>query len=149
MSEKNNGRAVLPGATARGRARFRSTKQKPHGKAPAPGRLAVIAGASLLLMACCAGGSALVVQHMQRGTVVFDMKNTIDTFKQQSAQKELDENTARVMTERFSRALNDSLSAYMSTHNDLILVPGAVVQPVLDITPEIQSDIARRMQEGP
>ena len=83
MSEKNNGRAVVPGATARGRARFRSTKQKPHGKAPAPGRLAVIAGASLLLLACCAGVSALVVQ------------------------------------------------------------------PVLDITPEIQSDIARRMQEEP
>jgi len=149
VSDKNNGRAVPVGAAARCRARFRSRKQKEPGKGAGQGRLAAIAGASLLLLSCCAGVSALVVQHMQRGTVVFDMKNTIDTFKQQSAQKELDENTARVMTERFSRALNDSLSAYTSTHNDLILVPGAVVQPVLDITPEIQSDIARRMQEGP
>jgi len=111
--------------------------------------LAAFAGASLLLLACCAGVSALVVQHMQRETVVFDMKNTIDAFKQQAAQKALDENTARVMTERFSRALNDSLSAYMAAHNDLILVAGAVVQPTLDITPEIQADIARRMQEVP
>lgn len=149
MSEKNNGRAVLPGATARGRARFRSTKQKPHGKAPAPGRLAVIAGLSLLLLACCAGASALVVHHMQRGTVVFDMKATIDTFRQQSVQKSVSEDAARVLTERFSRALTDSLAAYSDAHNDLILVPGAVVQPVTDITPEIQSDIARRMQEGP
>lgn len=111
--------------------------------------LAAYAGAVMLLLAFCAGVSTLVVQHMQRDTVVFDMKNTIDVFKQQAAQKALDENTARAMTERFSRALNDSLAAYMGSHNDLILVPGAVVQPTLDITPEIQADITRRMQEGP
>jgi len=149
VSDKNNGRAVPVGAAARCRARFRSRKQKEPGKGAGQGRLAAIAGASLLLLSCCAGVSALVVQHMQRGTVVFDMKATIDTFRQQSVQKSVSEDAARVLTERFSRALTDSLTAYSDAHNDLILVPGAVVQPVTDITPEIQSDIARRMQEGP
>lgn len=110
--------------------------------------LAVAAGASMLLLACCAGVSALVVQHMQRDTVVFDMKSTIDGFKQQTAQISLDENTARAMTARFSQALNESLAAWTETHDDLILVPGAVVRPVRDITPDIQSDIARRMKEA-
>lgn len=140
------------------RARFHNRRQN----APAPDvtvrqprsgfsqrTLAAFASASLLLLACCAGVSALVVHHVQRETVVFDMKNTIDAFKQQAAQKALDENTARAMTERFSQALNDSLTAYMAGHNDLILVAGAVVQPARDITPEIQADIARRMKETP
>lgn len=164
MSDKTNARReaddVRRGVTVHHRrSRFHTRRQN----APAPDAsvrqprtgfsqrtLAAFAGASLLLLlACCAGVSALVVQHMQRETVVFDMKNTIDAFKQQAAQKALDENTARAMTERFSRALNDSLNAYMGAHNDLILVAGAVVQPTLDITPEIQADIARRMQEVP
>lgn len=136
------------------RSRFHTRRQKASATDVAASgfsqrTLAAFAGASLLLLACCAGVSALVVQHMQRETVVFDMKNTIDAFKQQAAQKALDENTARAMTERFSQALNDSLSAYMAAHNDLILVAGAVVQPTLDITPEIQADIARRMKETP
>ncbi len=162
MSDKTNARLeaedVRRGVTMPPR---RSRFHKRPQKAPAPDNgmmtksgvpvrsMAAYAGAVMLLLAFCAGVSTLVVQHMQRDTVVFDMKNTIDVFKQQAAQKALDENTARAMTERFSRALNDSLAAYMGSHNDLILVPGAVVQPTLDITPEIQADITRRMQEGP
>lgn len=162
MSDKKNARLeaedVRRGVTMPSR---RSRFHKRPQKAPAPDNgmmtksgvtvrsMAAYTGAVMLLLAFCAGVSTLVVQHMQRDTVVFDMKNTIDVFKQQAAQKALDENTARAMTERFSRALNDSLAAYMGSHNDLILVPGAVVQPTLDITPEIQADITRRMQEGP
>jgi len=104
---------------------------------------------ALLLVAVCAGVSALVAQQFQRRTVVFDMKGTIDLFMQQSAKKQLDENSARAMTTRFDLALKESLSAWHQEHDDLILVPPAVVMPVLDITPQIQTDIAHRMQEAP
>lgn len=103
---------------------------------------------TLLLVTVCAGISALVAQQFQRRTVVFDMKGTIDLFMQQSAKKQLDENSARVLTTRFDQALKASLNEWQQTHGDLILVPPAVVMPVLDITPQIQTDIAHRMQEA-
>lgn len=104
---------------------------------------------TLLLVTVCAGISALVAQQFQRRTVVFDMKGTIDLFMQQSAKKQLDENSARVLTTRFDQALKASLNDWQQAHCDLILVPPAVVMPVLDITPQIQADIAHRMQEAP
>lgn len=104
---------------------------------------------ALLLVTVCAGISALVAQQFQRRTVVFDMKGTIDLFMQQSAKKQLDENSARVLTTRFDQALKASLNDWQQAHGDLILVPPAVVMPVLDITPQIQADIAHRMQEAP
>ncbi|MFD3232087.1 type-F conjugative transfer system protein TrbI [Rahnella aceris] len=104
---------------------------------------------TLLLVTVCAGISALVAQQFQRRTVVFDMKGTIDLFMQQSAKKQLDENSARVLTTRFDQALKASLNDWQQAHDDLILVPPAVVMPVLDITPQIQADIAHRMQEAP
>lgn len=107
------------------------------------------AAAALLLVAVCAGVSALVAQQYQRRTVVFDMKGTIDLFMQQSAKKQLDESSARAITARFDQALKASLNAWQQDHDDQILVPPAVVMPVLDITPQIQTDIARRMQEAP
>ena len=72
--------------------------------------------------------------------VVFDMKGTVDLFMQQSAQLQLDEDKARVLTTRF----NTSLSA----HNAIILVKPAVMSPQRDITNEIRADIARRTQGG-
>ncbi|WJV56196.1 type-F conjugative transfer system protein TrbI (plasmid) [Pectobacteriaceae bacterium CE70] len=104
---------------------------------------------TLLLVTVCAGISALVAQQFQCRTVVFDMKGTIDLFMQQSAKKQLDENSARVLTTRFDQALKASLNDWQQAHGDLILVPPAVVTPVLDITPQIQADIAHRMQEAP
>lgn len=104
---------------------------------------------TLSLVSVCAGISALVAQQFQRRTVVFDMKGTIDLFMQQSAKKQLDENSARVLTTRFDQALKASLNEWQQMHDDLILVPPAVVMPVLDITPQIQADIAHRMQEAP
>lgn len=41
--------------------------------------------------------------------VVFDMKGTVDLFMQQSAQLQLDEDKARVLTTRFNSALSESL----------------------------------------
>ncbi|MDV0787441.1 type-F conjugative transfer system protein TrbI [Citrobacter amalonaticus] len=80
--------------------------------------------------------------------VVFDMKGTVDLFKQQSAQLELDENKARVLTTRFNTALNQSLDEWQASHNAIILVQPAVIKPQRDITNEIRADIARRTQEG-
>lgn len=105
-------------------------------------------GVVTLLVMVCAGVSALVAQQFQQRTVVFDMKGTIDLFMQQSAQKQLDANSARAITVRFDHALKESLSAWEHEHDDLILVPPAVVIPVVNITPQIQADIARRMQEA-
>ncbi|WP_261643031.1 type-F conjugative transfer system protein TrbI [Erwinia mallotivora] len=110
--------------------------------------LLLLAGGVFLLVAG-AGISQLIATHTQRDAVVFDMRGTIDAFKQQSAQRELDENSARALTQRFSQALDGSLLAWQQSHNALVLTAGAVVSPVQDITPVIQADIARRMQEAP
>ena len=80
--------------------------------------------------------------------VVFDMKGTIDLFMQQSAQLQLDEGKAKVLTARFNTAMSDSLAAWQTSHNAIILVKPAVVSPLPDITPDIRRDIARRTQEG-
>lgn len=110
--------------------------------------LLMLAG-GVLLLATGAGISQLIATHTQRDAVVFDMRGTIDAFKQQSARRELDENSARALTQRFSQALDGSLKAWQQDHNALVLTAGAVVSPVQDITPVIQADIARRMQEAP
>lgn len=80
--------------------------------------------------------------------VVFDMKGTIDLFMQQSAQLQLDEPRAKALTARFNTAMSDSLAAWQTSHNAIILVKPAAVSPLPDITTEIRSDIARRTQEG-
>jgi len=80
--------------------------------------------------------------------VVFDMKGTVDLFIQQSAQLNLDEGKAKVLTTRFNAALSESLNAWQTTHNAIILVKPAVMSPQPDITAEIRSDISRRIQEG-
>lgn len=111
-------------------------------------QLLLVAG-GVLLLAAGAGISQLIATHTQRDAVVFDMRGTINAFRQQSARRELDENSARALTQRFSLALDGSLKAWQQDHNALVLTAGAVVSPVQDITPVIQADIARRMQEAP
>ncbi|NTZ41357.1 type-F conjugative transfer system protein TrbI [Enterobacter sp. JMULE2] len=80
--------------------------------------------------------------------VVFDMKNTIDLFMQQSAQLQLDEDKARALTTRFNTALTDSLGEWQASHNAIILVKPAVMSSQRDITSEIRTDVARRIQGG-
>ncbi|MFB4362952.1 type-F conjugative transfer system protein TrbI [Pantoea sp. BS_8] len=109
-------------------------------------RFLVISLAVLLLLGLNAGISMLVSASYQQETVEFDMKGTIDTFKQQSSQAQLTKETAEVLTRRFSSALESSLNAWRQKHGGIILVKGAVVSGAQDITPEIQSDIARQMQ---
>ncbi|MGM8729569.1 type-F conjugative transfer system protein TrbI [Enterobacter hormaechei subsp. steigerwaltii] len=80
--------------------------------------------------------------------VVFDMKDTIDLFMQQSAQLQLDEDKARTLTTRFNTALTDSLGEWQASHNAIILVKPAVMSSQRDITSEIRTDVARRIQGG-
>lgn len=109
-------------------------------------RFLVISLAALLLLGLNAGVSMLVSASYQQETVEFDIKGTIDTFKQQSSQAQLTKETAEVLTRRFSSALESSLNAWKQKHGGVILVKGAVVSGAHDITPEIQSEIARQMQ---
>ncbi|QKJ89302.1 IncF plasmid conjugative transfer protein TrbI (plasmid) [Paramixta manurensis] len=102
--------------------------------------------AALLLMIWSAGVSLLFTQYSQPDAVVFDMKGTIDAFKQQTAQTALPEAAAKNLTEVFSHSLNNSLTDWQRQHGGVILVKGAVVSGMPDITPEIQADIARQMQ---
>ena len=80
--------------------------------------------------------------------VVFDMKGTVDLFMQQSAQLQLDEDKARVLTTRFNSALSESLGEWQASHNAIILVKPAVMSDQRDITNEIRADTARRTQGG-
>jgi conjugal transfer pilin signal peptidase TrbI len=109
-------------------------------------RFLVISLAALLLLGLNAGISILISSNYQQETVEFDMKGTIDTFTQQSAQAQLTKEAAEALTRRFSSALESSLNAWKLKHGGVILVKGAVVSGAHDITPEIQSEIARQMQ---
>jgi conjugal transfer pilin signal peptidase TrbI len=102
-----------------------------------------------LVLMLSAGVSALAVQAMQPVYVVFDMKGTLDTFRQQTAQSSLTKEALEAMTKRFGAALDTSLTGWQAKHGGIILVKGAVVAGAVDITPEIQADIARQMQGAP
>lgn len=112
-------------------------------------RTVFITVAIALALALSAGVSAWVVKAMQPDYVVFDMKGTIDTFRQQTAQTPLQKEAIEALTTRFSSALETSLTGWQAKHGGLILVKGAVVSGAVDITPEIQADIARQMQVTP
>lgn len=91
--------------------------------------------------------SLLTVRLATPEIVTFDMKGTVDMFMQQSAQQELDEANAKMLTRRFNAALTKSLSDWQHDHNVVILVSPAVVSTERDITPQIRNDIAYRMLE--
>ncbi|MBP2200578.1 type-F conjugative transfer system protein TrbI [Pantoea cypripedii] len=113
------------------------------------GRVARIAALTTVVIVLSAGISALVARAMQPAYVVFDMKGTLDTFRQQTAQTPLTQDAQAALTTRFGTALNASLTGWQAEHGGVILVKGAVVSGAPDITPEIQADIARQMQGAP
>ncbi|MEN4610221.1 type-F conjugative transfer system protein TrbI [Pantoea agglomerans] len=108
-----------------------------------------LAAFAVLVIATSAGISALVARAVQPDYVVFDMKGTIDTFRQQTAQQPVEKGALETLTKRFGAALDASLSDWQAAHGGVILVKGAVVAGVTDITPVIQADIARQMQGAP
>jgi len=66
-----------------------------------------------------------------------------------AAQQPVEKGALETLTKRFSTALDASLSDWQAAHGGVILVKGAVVAGVTDITPVIQADIARQMQGAP
>ncbi|HAS1051392.1 TPA: type-F conjugative transfer system protein TrbI [Enterobacter cloacae] len=108
-------------------------------------KLAIILLVSQMIMT---GITWIYMKTTEPEIVVFDMKGTVDLFMQQSAQLQLDEDKARVLTTRFNIALSDSLGEWQAAHNAIILVKPAVMSPQRDITNEIRADIARRTQGG-
>ena len=108
-----------------------------------------LATLGVLVIALSAGVSTLVAKAVQPDYVVFDMKGTIDTFQQQTAQQPVEKEALATLTKRFGAALDASLSDWQAAHGGVILVKGAVVSGVTDITPAIQADIARQMQGAP
>lgn len=108
-------------------------------------KLATLVLVSQMIMT---GITWLYMKSTEPEIVVFDMKGTVDLFMQQSAQLQLDEDKARVLTTRFNSALSDSLGEWQASHNAIILVKPAVMSDQRDITNEIRADIARRTQGG-
>lgn len=90
--------------------------------------------------------SGWLLWQRQPAIVAFDMKATLDQFMEQSASQQLSETQSKVLVDRFSQALDDSLSAWQQQHDALILVSPSVVRGAPDITRLIQHDIATRMR---
>ncbi|QHS50023.1 type-F conjugative transfer system protein TrbI (plasmid) [Klebsiella michiganensis] len=80
--------------------------------------------------------------------VTFDMRRTVDTFTEQTADRQLSDADKDRLVARFNDALTASLTAWAETHHRPVLVKAAVVSGVEDITGDIQRDIARRMRQG-
>lgn len=93
--------------------------------------------------------SGWLLWQRQPAIVAFDMKATLDQFMEQSASQQLSETQSRVLVERFTQALDDSLSTWQQQHDALILVSPSVVRGAPDITRLIQQDIATRMRGAP
>ncbi|AWK15132.1 type-F conjugative transfer system protein TrbI [Candidatus Fukatsuia symbiotica] len=104
----------------------------------------VIAG----MMALNAAVALLLIQWQSPVIVTFDMKETVDSFMDQSAKTRLSPAQTDPLVDRFTHVLNASLAEYQKTQQAIILVTPAVVSGAHDITTTIQQDIARRMRSG-
>jgi len=84
--------------------------------------------------------------HRQPVTVSFAMKQTLDAFYQSAGKQSLSPEQSKILSDRFTDALQTSLMDYQARNNVIILVSPAVVGGAKDVTREIQHDVARRMQ---
>lgn len=105
-------------------------------------------GLSLLLILAVNGLVSLWIVNTHRPVVVvFDMKQTVDTFFDGAMKQKLTEEQSKALSDRFTRSLDASLKSYQQSRNALILVAPAVVQGAKDVTLEIQRDVAKRMRQ--
>ncbi|WP_265494760.1 type-F conjugative transfer system protein TrbI [Providencia heimbachae] len=96
--------------------------------------------------------SVFVYRWLAPTTVTFDMTETISQFQQQmasqfNADSPMSEQQIANATQRFQRALSESLTDYQQSHHALILVSPAVVMGAEDITVHIQAAIADKMAQ--
>lgn len=85
----------------------------------------------------------------QQEVVTFDMQGTVNSFMVQLSHQHPGEETVKKTTGRFNAALNGALTDWQRHHDVIILVAPAVVAGAPDITPEIQTDVAKRMSAAP
>ncbi|WP_339056746.1 type-F conjugative transfer system protein TrbI [Candidatus Regiella endosymbiont of Tuberolachnus salignus] len=100
------------------------------------------------MMVLHAAVALLLIQWQSPVIVTFDMKETVDSFMDQSAKTRLSPAQTEQLVDRFNRALDSSLAEYRKTQRAIILVAPSVVSGARDITAAIQQDIARRMRTG-
>lgn len=81
--------------------------------------------------------------------VSFDLRGTLETFAEQSAEAAHSEEQSQALADRFGKALDASLNEYQQGNGAIILVKSAVVAGTPDITEQIQQAIAAKMQRGP
>lgn len=142
MSPENDERQNVSGEPLRGEPIVRSTRESPWMRRVFRGLWGLAA------LAVMGNISYFTVRLTTPQVVTFDLKGTLDLFMQQTAQQKLDDVKMKAVVTDFNAAMADSLSAWQSGHNVIILVQPAVVSVQHDITPDIRNDIARRMQAG-
>lgn len=74
------------------------------------------------------------------------MKQTLEAFYQSATKQSLPPEQSKILSDRFTDALQTSLTDYQARNNVIILASPAVVGGAKDVTREIQHDVARRMQ---
>jgi conjugal transfer pilin signal peptidase TrbI len=111
-------------------------------------RLALWGGGGVIVTVLLSSLVTLWLIHRQPVTVSFAMKQTMDAFYQSAGKQSLSPEQSKILSDRFTDALQTSLADYQARHNVIILVSPAVVGGTKDVTREIQHDVARRMQAG-
>ncbi|MEG0532623.1 MAG: type-F conjugative transfer system protein TrbI [Citrobacter sp.] len=106
--------------------------------------VAIVAGTLLTLNAAI---SLLMIEWQKPVTVSFDMTNTVNQFMAQAASQPLSEAQSAQLAQRFNQALTESLTDYSQQHRAVIVVSQSVVAGAADITNDIQTRIAQRMQK--
>jgi len=102
---------------------------------------------AVTLVAVNAAVTSLLISWRAPTVVSFDMRRTIDEFTEQAGAQALDEAQSAALTRRFMATLEDELADWQHRHDALILVSPAVVSGAQDITPDVQSAVALKMQE--
>ena len=115
-----------------------------HSRPSSP--LTKIGGMIILQVVLSAVVSWGMVKVASPDVVAFDMKGTMDLFIQQTLEQKLPEEQTKILMTRFNSAMRDSLQEWQDAHHSVILVAPAVVSQQTDITQEIRSGIATRMQ---
>lgn len=105
-----------------------------------------IGGLVILQIVLTIAVSWATVKVVSPDVVAFDMKGTMDLFIQQTLEQKLPEEQTKVLMTRFNSAMSNSLQEWQNSHHSVILVAPAVVSQQKDITQEIRTGIATRMQ---
>lgn len=116
---------------------------------PLPRPLVRIGSLVILQVVLTIAVSWATVKVVSPDVVAFDMKGTMDLFIQQTLEQKLPEEQTKVLMTRFNSAMRDSLQEWQDSHHSVILVAPAVVSQQTDITQEIRTGIATRMQGEP